>query len=64
MFVGLSMEAPIWDVTVFTKDHECLLEAARRQVPGRLLGQPRVKAPPSDKHFSCWKNADYHQVGS
>ena len=25
-FVGLSMDAPVWDVTVFTKNRERLLE--------------------------------------
>jgi transposase len=44
-FVGLAMDAPIWDVTVFTKNRERLLEgdvaAAFFQA---VLGQPEVKA--------------------
>jgi transposase len=52
-FVGLAMDAPIWDVTVFTKNRERLLDgdvAARFMVA--VLGQPRVKALLSDEHFS------------
>jgi transposase len=52
-FVGLAMDAPIWDVTVFTKNRERLLEgdvaAAFFQA---VLGQPEVKALLSDEHFS------------
>jgi len=52
-FVGLAMDAPIWDVTVFTKNRERLLDgdvAAKFMVA--VLGQPRVKALLSDEHFS------------
>jgi transposase len=52
-FVGLAMDAPIWDVTVFTKNRERLLDgdvAARFMVA--VLGQPRVNALLSDEHFS------------
>ena len=52
-FVGLSMDAPVWDVTVFTKNRERLLAG---DVAGKflatVLGQPRVKALLSDEHFS------------
>src|SRR5579885_3586290 len=52
-FVGLSMDAPVWDVTVFTKNRDRLLEG---EVAGKLfaavLGQPRVKVLLSDEHFS------------
>jgi len=48
-FVGLAMDAPIWDVTVFTKNRERLLA---RDIAARFLsavmGQSRVKAPLSD----------------
>lgn len=52
-FVGLSMDAPVWDVTVFTKNRERLLagEFAAKFLAA-VLGQPRVKALLSDEHFS------------
>ena len=52
-FVGLAMDAAIWDVTVFTKNRERLLEgdiAARFMTA--VLEQPRVRALLSDEHFS------------
>jgi transposase len=52
-FVGLAMDAPIWDVTVFTKNRERLLAGAIAQkFLTALLAQPRVKALLSDDHFS------------
>ena len=52
-FVGLSMDAPVWDVTVFTKNRERLPEGdVARQFLATLLAQPRVKALLSDEHFS------------
>jgi transposase len=52
-FVGLAMDAPIWDVTVFTKNRERLLagDVAAAFVQA-VLGQPEVKALLSDEHFS------------
>jgi len=52
-FVGLSMDAPIWDVTVFTKNRERLLDGdiAARFLTA-VLSQPRIKALLSDAHFS------------
>ena len=52
-FVGLSMDAPIWDVTVFTKNRERLLsgDVAARFLAA-VLTQPRVKALLSEDHFS------------
>ena len=44
-FVGLSMYAPIWDVTVFTKNRDRLLEgdvAAKFMVAVRLTGHQRA----------------------
>jgi transposase len=42
-FVGLSMNAPIWDVTVFTKDRERLLAGdIAAKFLAALLSQPRV----------------------
>jgi transposase len=52
-FVGLSMDARIWDVTVFTKNRERLLDGEIAQkFLAALLAQPRVKALLSDDHFS------------
>src|SRR6478752_6491308 len=52
-FVGLSMDAPIWDVTVFTKNRERLLAGdIAAKFLAAVLGQPRVKALLSDEHFS------------
>ena len=52
-FVGLSMDAPVWDVTVFTKNRDRLLEGdIAAKFLAAVLGQPRVKALLSDEHFS------------
>ena len=52
-FVGLSLDAPVWNVTVFTKNRERLLagEIAQKFLSA-LLAQPRVAALLSDDHFS------------
>jgi transposase len=52
-FIGLSMDAPVWDVTVFTKNRERLL--AGDIAVGFLLavmGDPAVKRLLSHEHFS------------
>lgn len=52
-FVGLSMDAPVWDATVFSKNRDRLIEgeiAAR--FLAAVLGQPRVKGLMSDEHFT------------
>ncbi|OYX43737.1 MAG: IS5/IS1182 family transposase [Sphingomonadales bacterium 32-64-22] len=52
-FVGLSMDAPIWDVTVFTKNRDRLLEGdVAAKFMAAVLGQSRVKALLSEDHFS------------
>ena len=52
-FVGLALDAPIWDVTVFTKNRERLVEG---EVAGKfmaaVLSQARVKELLSTEHFS------------
>src|SRR5208283_3498859 len=52
-FVGLSMDAAIWDVTVFTKNRERLLagEIAAKFMAA-VLHQPRIEKLLSDEHFS------------
>jgi hypothetical protein len=52
-FVGLSMDVPVWDVTVFTKNRERLLSAdIACSLLQAILADPRVKPLLSDEHFS------------
>jgi transposase len=52
-FVGLSMDAAVWDVTVFTKNRERLLAGdVAAQFLAAVLSQPRVRVLLSDEHFS------------
>ena len=52
-FVGLAMDAPIWDATVFTKNRDRFLEGeVAAQFFQAVLGQPEVRALLSDEHFS------------
>jgi transposase len=52
-FVGLAMDAPVWDVTVFTKNRERLLAG---DIAGAflraILADPQVRPMLSDEHFS------------
>jgi transposase len=52
-FVGLSVEAPVWDVTVFTKNRDRLLEGdVALKVLAAVLAQPKIKTLLSTEHFS------------
>ena len=52
-FVGLSMDAQVWDETVFTKNRERLIEGdIARKFMVAVLNQGSVKALLSDDHFS------------
>jgi len=52
-FVGLSMDAPVWDVTVFTKNRDRLLQGdIAQEFLAALLSDPRVLPLLSDEHFS------------
>jgi len=52
-FVGLSMDASVWDVTVFTKNRDRLLEGdVARKFLTALLADPTIKPLLSDDHFS------------
>jgi transposase len=52
-FVGLAMDAPIWDVTVFTKNRDRFLAGEiAAELFQAVLGQPEVRALLSDEHFS------------
>jgi transposase len=52
-FVGLSLDAVVWDVTVFTKNRERLIAGdIAAQFMAAVLSQERVKRLLSDDHFS------------
>ena len=52
-FVGLSMDAPVWDVTVFTKNRDRLLAGdIACGFLAAVLADPRVRPLLSDEHFS------------
>ena len=52
-FVGLAMDAPVWDVTVFTKNRDRLLEGdIARGFLAAILADPQVKPLLSTEHFS------------
>lgn len=52
-FVGLSMDAPVWDVTVFTKNRDRLLEGdVARRFLASILADPQVVPLLSSEHFS------------
>src|SRR6267378_737956 len=52
-FVGLSLDAEVWDVTVFTKNRERLIAGdIASKFMAAVLNQEQVKALLSDDHFS------------
>src|SRR5437870_9835129 len=52
-FVGLSMDDPVWDVTVFTKNRDRLLEGdIARAFLAAILADPQVKPLLSTEHSS------------
>ena len=52
-FIGLSMDAPVWDVTVFTKNRERLLAGdIARGLLLAVLADPVVRPLLSNEHFS------------
>jgi transposase len=52
-FVGLAMDAPIWDASTFSKNRERLLAGdVAQKLLGAVVAQPRVKALMSHEHFS------------
>jgi transposase len=52
-FIGLAMDAPVWDVTVFTKNRDRLLEGdIARGFLVAILADPQVKPLLSAEHFS------------
>ena len=52
-FVGLNLDDPVWDATVFTKNRDRLLEAeVAKEFLARVVGQAREKGWTSDEHFT------------
>jgi transposase len=52
-FVGLGIDDPVWDVTVFTKNRDRLLDGdVAATFFQAVLDQPQVKALLSDEHFT------------
>jgi transposase len=52
-FTGLGIEDPVWDVTVFTKNRDRLLEGdIAAKFFSAVLRQPQIKALLSDEHFT------------
>src|SRR6185369_13761794 len=62
-FVGMNLDEPVWDVTVFTKNRNRLLEGdVAREFLSEVLNQAREKNLTSDEHSNtslwtarCWK---------
>ncbi len=52
-FAGLSMDAAIWDVTVFTKNRDRLLASdVAAKLRAAVVAQARARNLLSDEHFS------------
>ena len=52
-FVGLNLDDPVWDATVFTKIRNRLLEAeVAKEFLARVVEQARAKGWTSDEHFT------------
>ena len=52
-FVGLAMDAPVWDATTFSKNRDRLLDGdVAQRLLAAVVAQPRVQALMSDEHFS------------
>jgi len=52
-FVGLAMDAPVWDASTFSKNRERLLEGdVAQRLLAAVVAQPQVRTLMSDEHFS------------
>ena len=52
-FVGLALDAPVWDATTFSKNRDRLLDGdVAQRLLAAVVAQPRVSALMSDEHFS------------
>src|SRR3954449_9386331 len=53
-FVGMNLDEPVWDVTVFTKNRDRLLEGeVAQEFLSEVLNQARDKNLTSDEHFTA-----------
>ncbi len=52
-FVGMNLDEPVWDATVFTKNRNRLLEGdVAREFLGEVVGQAQANGLTSDEHFT------------
>jgi len=52
-FVGMNLDEPVWDATVFTKNRNRLLEGdVAREFLGEVVRQAQAKGLTSDEHFT------------
>ena len=52
-FVGLAMDVPVWDATIFSKNRDRLLDGdVSQRLLAAIMAQPRVNSLMSDDHFS------------
>jgi transposase len=52
-FVGMNLDEPVWDVTVFTKNRDRLLDGdVAREFLGEVVRQAQEKGLTSDEHFT------------
>jgi transposase len=52
-FVGVAMDAPVWDATTFSENRDRLLSGdVTQRLLAAVVAQPRVSALMSDEHFS------------
>lgn len=52
-FVGMNLDEPVWDPTVFTKNRTRLLEGdVAREFLAEVVGQAQAKGLTSDEHFT------------
>jgi transposase len=52
-FVGMNLDEPVWDVTVFTKNRDRLLEGdVAREFLGEVVAQAQLKGLTGDEHFT------------
>ena len=68
-FVGLNLDDPVWDATVFSKNRDRLLEAeVAKEFLARVVGQAREKGWTSDEPSPwtarCWKRGTVGKVFS
>jgi transposase len=64
-FVGLNLDDPVWDATVFTKNRDRLLEAeVAKEFLARVVGHAREQGWMSDEHFTEKRSNRTHESKS